>query len=191
MKKVFVFLVVTVLLSGIAYRAGNTDASARAVGASPVPEPRKASGKVAVFNVAKVMKEYRRWDYFAGIMNKKRAAATEKLVKLRSDGIDITEEEKQVRKELDDESSIYLAKLYAEVEGTIKSIAEANEFDIVFSYPDATTVEETKSTMYYDLKMRPSAAMPIYVAGSADITATLITTLNKKYPPPSPNPDPE
>jgi Skp family chaperone for outer membrane proteins len=212
-KRVFAFLAVAVLLGGVAYLAGTS--TAQVPGAAPAAAPRKPSGKVAVFNVAKVMKEYQRWNYFAGIMNQKRAGAAGELVKLRNDIAQWQEKlqsekveakrdeivrtvtalqrqfedkEKVVRKQLDDESAQYLKNLFAEIQTAVKAIVEANDFDVVMAYPDATTVEETQSPMYYDLKMRPPAAMPFYVAPSSDMSDVLIATLNKNFPAPGPIP---
>ena len=39
----------------------------------------KAGGKVAVFNVAKVMRDYKKWQYYAMVMNTKRTTATAEL----------------------------------------------------------------------------------------------------------------
>jgi hypothetical protein len=42
--------------------------------------------------------------------------------------------------------------------------------------------------MYFDMKMRPQAAMPFYVSPSIDISAVLLATLNKHFPAPGPIP---
>lgn len=214
MKRVFAFLAVAVMLGGLAYVAGTSNA--QGPGAAPGVAPaRKASGKVAVFNVAKVMKDYQRWQYFAGVMNQKRAAASGELLKIRNDVAvwqdklqsekveakrdelvryitgkqrEFEDKEKVVRKQLDDESAQYLKNLFGEIQTAVKAIVEANDFDVVMAYPDATTVEETQSPMYYDLKMRPPAAMPFYVAPSSDMTEVLVATLNKNFPAPGPIP---
>ena len=60
-----------------------------------------------------------------------------------------------------------------------------NGFDLVLAYPDAITAEEMTSPLYYDLKLRPPAAMPFYVSPSVDMTDVLITTLNTNFKPPA------
>jgi len=212
-KRVFALLAVAVAMGGVAYLAGTTNA--QAPGTAPAAAPRKASGKVAVFNVAKVMKDYQRWQYFAGVMNQKRAGASGELVKIRNEIAtwqekltaekveakrdemvkyitgkqrEFEDKEKVVRKQLDDESAQYLKNLFGEIQQAVKAIVEANDFDVVMAYPDATTVEETQSPMYFDLKMRPPAAMPFYVAPSSDMTDVLVVTLNRNFPAPGPIP---
>src|SRR5439155_10248286 len=94
--------------------------------------------------------------------------------------------ERGIRKALDEESAGHLKQLFGEIQACVKACVEANGYDIVFAYPDATTAEETQSPLYYDLKLRPSAAMPFYVAPAADMTEILVATLNKHFPPPAP-----
>ena len=83
------------------------------------------------------------------------------------------------------ESAGYHQKLFGEIQPAVKAIVDTNGFDIVFAYPDAITPEEMQSPLYYDLKMRPPAAMPFYVSPHADMTAVLVETLNKNFPPPA------
>jgi Skp family chaperone for outer membrane proteins len=166
---------------------------------------------VAVFNVARVMKEYKKWQHFAGLMNQRRTAASAELAKLRTEIADMQEairketvkakqeemakvlvakerafqdKEAEVRKALDAESANHLRQLFGEIQAAVKAIVDTNGFDIVFAYPDATTAEEMASPLYYDLKMRPPAAMPFHVSPHADMTAVLVETLNKNFPPP-------
>ena len=166
-----------------------------------------------MFNVAKVMKDYQRWQYYAAMMNKKRTAAAGELGKLRGEITKLQEDiqkepikqkqeemakvlvnkqrefedkERQVRQQLDTESAGYLKNLFTEIQRAVVAIVEQNGFDVVFAYPDAITKEEMDSPLYYDLKMRPQAAMPFYVSPSADMTGVLVETLNKNFPPPGP-----
>jgi Skp family chaperone for outer membrane proteins len=193
--------------------AGNPPAATPPPAASPAP---RAGGKVAVFNVARVMKDYQKWQYYAAVMNQKRTTAAAELNKVRNDIVTLQEQmnnpgtpkaqqeeiakqvlakqrqfedrERQVRTELDNESAQHLQGLFHEIQRAVVAIAEQNGFDIVFAYPDAVTPEEMKSPMYYDLKLRPQAAMPFHVNPSADMTAVLVETLNKNFPAPGPIP---
>jgi hypothetical protein len=166
---------------------------------------------VAVFNVAKVMKDYKKWQHFAAVMNQRRTAASGDLARLRKEIADLQEaiqkepvnskkeemakqavakqrefedKERNLRKVLDEESANHLRQLFGEIQAAVKAIVDTNGFDIVFAYPDATTPEEMQSPLYYDLKMRPPAAMPFFVSPHADMTAVLVETLNKNFPPP-------
>jgi len=190
-------------------------AQAPAPGATNPAAAKPAPGRVSVFNVAKVMKDYKRWQHFAKVMNDKRTAASADLVKLRNTiaelqnkmqaesikakqeeiARNITEvqrqfedKEKAYRKALDEESAGYLRNLFAEIQQCVKAIVEAIGYDIVFAYPDAITADELSSPMYYDLKLRPPAAQPFYVSPNVDMTEVLIATLNQNFPPPAGTP---
>ncbi len=180
---------------------------------APAPAPAKPTGRVAVFNVAQVMRDYKKWQHYAAVMNQKRVVASADLGKLRNDIAEMQkrmqaeplptkqeeimkaatvkqrefeDKEKQYRKALDEESAGYLRNLYSEIQACVKAIVEANGFDLVMAYPDAISEEELNSPLYYDLKLRPQAAMPFYVAPSANMTAMLIATLNNSFPAPAP-----
>ncbi len=212
MKRVMVRL--AVLVGGAVGLAGQVQAQTPGGAPAPAPAPR-SSGKVAVFNVAKVMKDYQRWQYYAAVMNQKRTAAAGDLGKLRNEIADLQDrmqkepiqtkkeeiakqvvqkqreledKDRSVRQALDNESAGYLKNLFTEIQRAVVAIVEQNGFDIVFAYPDAITPDEMNSPLYYDLKMRPPAAMPFYVSPSADMTAVLVETLNKNFPPPGPIP---
>lgn len=215
MKRVFALLMIAVGMGAVAYMAGSSNAQTPGAAPAATPAARPASGKVAVFNVAKLMKDYQRWQYFAGVMNQKRATASGELLKIRNEIAswqeklasekvetkreeitkyvvakqrEFEDKEKAVRKQLDDESAQFLKGLFAEIQTAVKAIVETNGFDLVMAYPDATTPEEMQSPMYYDLKMRPPAAMPFYVSPAADMTEVLITVLNRSFQPPGPIP---
>ena len=201
------YLAVGVSLAGL---AGSATAQAPAVAKAPRPV-----GRVAVFNVAKVMRDYQRWQHYANVMNTKRTAASANLVKLRTDiaetqnkittevlptkkdelGKKLVELQRQfedaervARKQLDDESAGYLKNLFAEIQQCVKAIVEAYNYDLVLAYPDAITPEEKQSPMYFDLMLRPPAAMPFFVSGESDMTEVLIATLNKSFPAPAGSP---
>lgn len=211
------YLAAMVGIAGAVYLAGSTKAQ-------QAPQPAasatagKSNGRVGVFNVAKVMREYKRWQYYAGVMNNKRTAESAALGKLRSEIAELQSQgqiepaktkqeeigkvlvskqrefedrERQVRKLLDEESSNHLKGLYGEINQAVRAIADANNFDLIMAYPDAVTEEERGSPLYYDLKLRPPAAMPFYVSPSVDVTDLLVNTLNKHFPPPGPVPGEE
>ena len=213
MKRLFVTLSAFAALAAAATFAPVAPAQAPAPGAPPAPAAAKPTGRVAVFNVAKVMRDYKKWQHYATVMNQKRVVASGDLGKLRNDIAEMQkriqgepivakqeeiakaatvkqrefeDKEKGYRKALDEESAAYLRNLYSEIQQCVKAIVEANGFDLVMAYPDAITQEELSSPLYYDLKLRPQAAMPFYVAPSSDMTDTLIATLNNAFPAPAP-----
>ena len=100
----------------------------------------------------------------------------------------LEDQDRAFRRGLDEESTGHLRKLFDEIQQATKAIVEMNGFDIVFAYPDAVTEEDKASPMYFDLKMRPQAAMPFYVSPSVDMSGMLVATLNKYFPAPGPIP---
>ena len=181
-------------------------------GAAPAAKPARTDPpRVAVFNVVKVMKDFQKWQYFAITMNNKRITAAGELGKLRNEIVELTQKaEKEPRKDVQDElaraivgkqrtfedseklygkslneeSATHLKALYVEIQRAVASIVETNGYDLVFAYPDGTTVEELASPTVIDMKIRPQFAMPFFVAKSADMTESLTITLNKYFPPP-------
>lgn len=175
--------------------------------------PAAASRGTAVFNVAKVMKDYQKWQYFAAAMNKERAAQAQQLANLRNQILEIEnkirtetvqaqktqmeqqmvglqrqfeDKERAIRKDIDDKSASHLRTLFGEIRTVVEAVAKTNGFDLVMAYPDAITEEERTSPLYFDLKLRPPAAMPFYVSKNVDITDVVVATLNKHYPAPGP-----
>ena len=188
--------------------AGPAFAQAPAGGA-----PAPASRGTAVFNVARVMKDYQKWQYFAAQMNKERTARAGELAAIRNQVMDLEmklkaeqieankrgieqqmvalqrqfeDKEKLIRKEIDDKSAVHLRTLFTEIRTVVDAVAKTNGFELVLAYPEALTKEEMESPMYFDLKMRPPAAMPFYVSPSIDITSVVVQTLNKNFAPPGP-----
>lgn len=211
MKRMFVYLAALVGVGGAIYLAGQIKAQQPN---TPTPNAAPAArpfSKVAVFNVAKVMRDFSRWQHFAGVMTQKRTAAAGDLGKLRNEIANMQDQiskepvtqkkeeiakvlvikqrefedkERQARKELDEESAKYLREMYGQIQACVKAVVEANGYDIVFAYPDAITADEMSSPLYFDLKMRPPAAMPFHVSASCDMTEVLLATLNKNFPAP-------
>lgn len=210
MNRMMAYLAALAAVGGAVYLAGQAVAQAPA----PAPTPKAATGKVAVFNVAKVMRNYEKWQYFAKVMNDRRIDAAKQLGSLRNEIADLQakaqnpatpqsekeqiaqtlvgkqrefeDRERQARKTLDDESAAHLKQLYSEIQQAVRAIVDTNGFDLVMAYPDAVTDEEKSSPVYYDLKLRPQAAMPFHVSPSCDMTDVLVLTLNKNFPPPQP-----
>jgi Skp family chaperone for outer membrane proteins len=221
-KRTFVYLACLVGMAGAAYLAGEAKSQGLACGPPGAPPagagagaPAATGGRdVAVFNVAKVMKDFQKWQFFANEMNKVRAAETAELAKMgetlakmkaqieAKDTPTATREalEKQykdlsrqyqdksdeVRRRIDEQSSKHLKELHDDIKVVVEAVANKNGFGVVFAYPDATTEEEKKSPLYFELKLRPPAALPFFVSQNCDITEAVVQTLNKYRPAPGP-----
>ena len=194
---------------------------AQTPGVSPAPgapaakPARTDPTRVAVFNVAKVMKDFQKWQYYAITMNNKRITAAGELGKMRNEILELQQKaekeprkeiqdglargmldkqrafedrERQYRKQLDEESAAHLKNLFVEIQRAVGAVVESNGYDVVFAYPDAVTPEEAASPLMVDLKMRPPAAIPFFVSKSADVTDVIIKTLNANFQAPGPVP---
>lgn len=206
MKRVFVYLSALVGVGGMVYLAGQGIAQA-----PPAPAP-KAGGKVAVFNVVKVLKDYQKFQSFVGTMTAKRQQIMAPLNTLRATVVKLQEDlqketlptkkdelqkslvaksrefedaQRQMEASLDGDSSQYLRTAYGEIQKCVEAIAQRDGLTLVFAYPDAVTAEEMANPMYFTMKLRSQAAMPFYVHPDADITTILVATLNQHFPPPA------
>jgi Skp family chaperone for outer membrane proteins len=219
-KRAYLFLAALVGLSVAVYAVGRASAQAPGgAGAPPGAAPTQASGpRVAVFNVAKLMKDFTKWQYFAVTMNNERIQAATELLKIKNEiqkmqeaAVKDTEQAKidqwkaaiiKKQREFEDREAFYkndldmkaskhLKDLFADVNAAVAGIVERNGYDIVFAYPEATTAEEASTQEYIDMKMRPrGGAMPFYVNKRADITDVMISTLNEYRKAPGPVPAP-
>ena len=207
MKRIYLFLVALVGLSSAVFFAARLNAqgpSAPAAGAPAAPA-RADPPRVAVFNVALLMKKFDKWQYYAITMENARVMAATELLKMRNEIVRMQEaaqqvtevakqtewikkirdkqiafedKEKEFKDKLDADANKHLKELFQDVNLAVQGIVEANGYDIVFAYPEATTKEEADSQNYIDLKLRAQAAMPFYVSKRIDITQTMIDTLN-------------
>lgn len=188
-------------------------AQAPAGGTAAAAAPAVPSRGTAVFNVPKVMRDYKKWQYFAAEVNKDRTEKAAILAKKQNEMLDVQNKmkiepvkakqdemaqqivtlqrqledmEKTARKEIDDKSMQHLRTLFGELRQVVDAVATTNGFDLVLAYPDASTPEELSSPMYLEMKLRTPAAMPFYVSKNVDITQVVIETLNKNFPAPGP-----
>jgi Skp family chaperone for outer membrane proteins len=216
-KRIAVYLLTVAALAYVGYattglKAQTPGAGAAAPATTAAPSNR---GTTAVFNVARVMKEFEQWQYFAAVMSNERITKSGELQRIRNQMVSIQEKiqkeptatnraglekellaltrqfedmERTIRKDIDDSSAKHLQQLFTNINTVVRSVADVNGFQLVLAYPDALTEEEMKSPIYYDLKLRPPAAMPFYVSPSVDITKVVVLTLNQHFKAPGPIP---
>ncbi|QJW96310.1 OmpH family outer membrane protein [Frigoriglobus tundricola] len=173
--------------------------------AAPVTRP-----TVAVFNMAAVMRDFGQAKYQVYALNNKKSELSKNLLVWRSEYIQhqqdlqknpqhpekeikqqlmvklarqIEDEDRRINKQLNDDASAIIGDLYDKMKTVVDKVAEMNGYHIVFAYPDAVTAEELKSPYIKELKLKPPAAQPFYVAPHADITNVVVMTLNKWYEP--------
>jgi Skp family chaperone for outer membrane proteins len=74
--------------------------------------------------------------------------------------------------------------IFREIETVVDAVAKTNNFDLVLSYPDATTKDEMYVVDNVVRKMASQAAIPLYYKPHIDLTNAVIATLNASFPPP-------
>lgn len=210
MNRVFMYLSALVGLGGMFYLAGTSQAQPPAAAAAqPTAQARPT---IAVFNMAAVMRDYGKAKFQVFQLNKKREDMSKDLVQWRGEYLkaqkdhaaagdpkiksdlekklvelarNIEDKDREINKALNDEASKIISQLYDDIKMVVDKTAEMNGYHIVFAYPDAVTDEEKKSPYLKELKLKPPAAQPFYVAPQVDVTGVVVATLNKWYPAPA------
>jgi Skp family chaperone for outer membrane proteins len=181
------------------------------VAAGPKEEAGKAAGpKIGIFNMAKVMKEYRRAEASVAELNdsKVRKAANLKHLRdmladleaskrgenvqwaggaYRNFAVDmfmltrlVKETENAINRQINDDASAIIGKLYDEMHAVVSEMAREHGLVAVFSYPDAVTEEERNNPYIKEMKLKPPAAYPFSFNSSLDYTGEIIKRLNAR-----------
>ena len=207
MKRSFVFLSAVVGFGGMIGLA-----QAQPPGGAPAPAantPPAARPTVAVFNMAAVMRDYGKAKYQVHLLNEKRVQMSGDVMKLKDEYIKlqtdaknskvpadqekigkrlveiarvVEDREREINKVLNEDASKIISDLYDDIKRVVDKTAEMNGYHIVFAYPDAVTEDEMKNPFLKELKLKPPAAQPFYVARHVDLTGVVIETLNKWFP---------
>jgi Skp family chaperone for outer membrane proteins len=178
----------------------------------PAAEPQTSPPKIAVFNMAKVMKDYGKAKYHVAKLNEEKNKLTAELVQLRAENTKlqgelkkmqdpakkkemeanqlelarhIEDRDREITKILNDKASAVISSIYDDIKVVVDKMAEINGYDIVFAYPDAVSPEEASTPYIKELKLKPPAAQPFFVGKRVDVTDVIIQTVNTWYPPPS------
>lgn len=211
MKRASQYLMALAGLGGMLFLASESQGQAPG-GAPPGGQPvATVRPTVAVFNMAAVMRDYGKAKYQVYMLNKKRNEMSVELNKWKGEYIQlqqdiqkqqqpdlrdqmakkmvdlarrIEDKDREINKALNDDASAIISQLYDEIKTVVDKTAEMNGYHIVFAYPDAVTPEELKNPMVKELKLKPSAALPFYVAKQVDVTGVIVQTLNAWYPSP-------
>jgi Skp family chaperone for outer membrane proteins len=185
-------------------------------GAPPAPQVQQARPTIAVFNMAAVMRDYGKAQYQVYMLNKKRNEMTADLVKWRSEYVKLQQEiqqqqvadirdrmakqllelarkiedkDREVNRVLNEDATAIISQLYDDIKTVVDKTAEMNGYHIVFAYPDAVSEKERNDPMIKELKLKPPAAQPFFVAKHVDVTGVVTQTLNAWYPSPTPPKD--
>jgi Skp family chaperone for outer membrane proteins len=181
--------------------------------------PTMAGTKVGVVNMNKVLKNFNKAqqlnNHIASQVNafgQQITAKREQMEKLKAEmakSVNPTEVENmrkqavqieremqdldaEARKQISNQQNSIATSIYKDIEGVIQRVAVANGFDIVLSFPDATTDTEMYSQPNVVRKLASQAAIPIYFKPHVDLSDAVVQTLNATFPvaaaPPATNP---
>jgi Skp family chaperone for outer membrane proteins len=211
-KRSFVFLSAVVGFGGmLALASSGAQAQAPGGAPAPGAPPAAPTARptVAVFNMAAVMRDYGKAKYQVNLLTEKRLGMSADIMKMKDEYIKlqtdaknskvpadqekigkrlveiarvVEDREREINKVLNEDASKIISDLYDDIKRVVDKTAEMNGYHIVFAYPDAVTEDEMKNPYLKELKLKPPAAQPFYVARHVDLTGVVIETLNKWFP---------
>lgn len=164
--------------------------------------------KTGYFNMAKVMREYRRAKTSVERLNARRERLSANVVGLRKMYADlqgaaqqatdpgkkdeigdaiirlarqIEDGDRALNKMLNDRATFMIVELYDDVYATAEAVARENGLVALMAYPDAVTREEKESPQVKELKLKPPAAHPFYLDPSVEYSEEIVRRLNAKF----------
>jgi Skp family chaperone for outer membrane proteins len=166
--------------------------------------------KIAVFNMSKVIKEYKRWQDFEAQRKSALDAQEAKFNKIKGDMTKKTEElqklppsetakreqlERELRllknqgAEMQEDVQKQFAKweqdqvttIYKEIETLCADMARTYHIELILHYTDPSKDEEKYHPMNLARKLQSSGITPIYMAQGMDISQWVLDNLNKRY----------
>lgn len=164
--------------------------------------------RTGYFNMAKVMREYRRARVGVEMLNARRMRMGANLIGLKGMFTDLqatvqraTDDEQKYRltqdvvmlarkiedldreltKLLNNQATEVIVGLYDEMSAEAAELARENGLVALLAYPDAVGPEEAANPAIKELRLKPAAAHPFYLDPSVDFTDELIQRLNAKF----------
>ena len=165
------------------------------------------SQKTGYFNMAKVMREFKKAKSRVERLNREKDRMSKDLIAMRAKYVEmkatiekttdkdekeglakqilsitrkIEDADRDINKALNDKATVIIAELYDEIHAAVKALARENGLVAVLAYPDAVTPEETNSPYIKELKLKPPAAQPFYLDPSVEYSDAIIRRLNEK-----------
>ncbi len=210
-KRTFKYMTALAAFAGIGFFGSLAEAQMPpATGSPPASQPQPSRPRIALVNIAKVLREFNKANADGQAITKKRQEYVSKVGPLReklaakSKELQLTQDpqrKEQLQKEavainrmiedLDREAQQVLGEMtdktivdvYQNIKTTINDIAVANNLDLVMCYPDASNPEDEKKPAIAQIKLQTPALIPFYHRGM-DITDVVVVTLNRRHPAP-------
>jgi len=197
------------VVAGAAFVAGSSVPPKPFAGAAKPDEAKLVLGqKTGYFNMARVMREYKRATSQATRIaeRQKRAQATVKglrdmyadLQRMAERATDANEKyrtgremvtvgrliedfDREQGKAAHERAGEVITEVFKELRATVAELARDNGLQVVLAYPAPVTPEEAENPMFMELMLKPPAAHPFYLDPSVDYTDDLIQRLNAKF----------
>jgi Skp family chaperone for outer membrane proteins len=184
----------------------------------PEAAPSGGGSKIAVFNMAAVMRDFGKAKFKVWELNEEKKKMTAELINMKERVQKLAQEipverdpmkkdellteqrnlareyedmDREITKKLNDKASAIIGGLYDNIKMVADKFSESRGYDIIFAYPDAVTPEEAKTAYVKELKLKPPAAQPFVMGRHVDITSEIVEELNTQFPaPPIPHQSP-
>ena len=164
--------------------------------------------KTGYFNMAKVMREYKKAKTAVARLNGRKDRMVANVMGLRTMHAElqvaalktadpkkkdefasgmivlarhVEDTDREINKILNNRASVIIVELHDEMRAAVAAIARDNGLTAVLAYPDAVTPEEAENPMIKELRLKPPAAQPFYVDPSVDYTDEILRRLNEKF----------
>ncbi len=209
MKRVFALLMATATLAGIVLTVGMTQAQTNPANPPAGATSSSSRGRIAVVNLAKVLKEFEKANVEAKRMQELRQAYLSRVTEKKNQIAEqqralaqaakpplrdqyekqITDLQREIQdisrqgdKELSRISDDTIVAVYKDIYTVIDRIAVANNIELVLCYQDYIDPKDAFSPVVARMKLQSQAAMPFYHR-NMDITDAVVSTLNKYFKP--------
>lgn len=180
------------------------------MGSTPAPTAQPQRPRIALVNIAKVLREFNKANADGQTITKKRQeyvdrvkGPREKLAalsrqiqstplpaereKLQKEAVvinrTIEDIDNEAQKTLGEMTDRTIVEVYQNIKTVINDIAVTNNLDLVLCYPDASSAEDDKKPAVAQLKLQTPALIPFYHRGM-DISEVVVKTLNIRHPAP-------
>jgi Skp family chaperone for outer membrane proteins len=203
----------TLTVVGVAFVAGaavpeKAVKPPEAVKADAAKPPLVVGQKTGYFNMAKVMREYKRAKTSAATLQAHKDRILVNLNGLRAmyehlqsalkttpvgprrDQIEtdmrliarrVEDLDRDTQRLLNERATAFITSLYDELYAVAEGVARENSLSALLAYPDAVTREDRDNPFIKELKLKPPALQPFYVESSVEFSDEIVRRLNEKF----------
>lgn len=201
------------VVAGAAFVTGATVPAGPAKGPTDAKsEPAKTvvvvGQKTGFFNMAKVMREYKKAQVGVERLNARRVRAAANLLAMRAMYLElqlavqrtpvaaekeriggelitvarrVEDTDRELSKMLNDRAATIIVGLHDDIRATTAAVARENGLTALLAYPDAVTAQDAENPMVKELRLKPPALQPFYLDPSVEFTDEILRRLNDKF----------